>query len=503
MAAEPHVTFWQLATAAAAHEPSRVMLADGYGRSLTCSQLLDSSERVAAGLGVGPGDVVSWQLPTSLEAAVLMLALARVGAVQNPMITVLRHREVETITSQVGASLLVVPETWRGFSHGDMAREMGCRVLSLEFEGIPGPELRLPLSDPSELPPPPPRASECRWIYYSSGTTADPKGVRHSDTTLISSSNGMTDLMGFGPEDVYPIAWPFSHIGGGAMLATSLRRGTKLVLYDTFDPVTTPRHMAAVGPTVLGSAPPFFRAYLDAQYRHGDEPLFPRLRACTAGGAATPPEISRELAEVFGVGGVAQAWGLTEFPIATSAAPEDAPVVLANTVGRPAPGVTARVIEGELRLKGPQAFLGYVDPTLDADAFDDEGWVRTGDLGSIDASGNVAITGRLKDVIIRNAENISALEVEDVLLRHPGVADVAVVGLPDPRTGERVCAVIVPLKGATFDATTVGAHCRSEGLAKPKWPEQVELVDVIERNPMGKILKQKLRQAILASGVTR
>jgi acyl-CoA synthetase (AMP-forming)/AMP-acid ligase II len=502
MAAEPHVTFWELATAAAANEPNRVILADGYGRSLTCSQLRNWGERVAAGLAIGPGDVVSWQLPTSLEAAILMLALARVGAVQNPMITVLRHREVGAITAQVGASLLVVPEKWRGFSHGAMARQMGCRVLSLDFEHIPGQELRLPVGDPSELPPPPPRASECRWIYFSSGTTADPKGVRHSDATLIASSNGMTDLMGFGPEDVYPIAWPFSHIGGGAMLATSLRCGTKLVLFDAFDPGSTPHQMAAVGPTVLGSAPPFFRAYLDAQDRHGDVALFPRLRAFTAGGTPTPPEISRELAKVFGVSGVAQSWGLTEFPIATSAAPDDPPDVLANTVGRPAPSVTTRVVDGELRLKGPQAFLGYVDRTLDVDVFDNEGWVRTGDLGSIDANGNVMITGRLKDVIIRNAENISALEVEDVLLRHPGIADVAVVGLPDPRTGERVCAVIVPLQGATFDLTTVAAHCRSEGLAKPKWPEQVELVELIERNPMGKILKQNLRQRILASGLT-
>jgi cyclohexanecarboxylate-CoA ligase len=496
-----HVTFWELAAAAAAKEPGRVLLADAYGRSLTCEQLRDSAERVAAGLGIGAGDVVSWQLPTSLEATVMMVALARVGAVQNPIITVLRSREVRAMTSQVDASLLVVPETWRGFAHGNMAREMGCRVVSLDFEGIPGPDLRLPVGDPSALTPPPAGASECRWIYFSSGTTADPKGVRHSDATLIASSYGMTDLMGFGPEDVYPIAWPFSHIGGGAMLATSLRRGTKLVLFDAFDPARTPEQMAAFGPTVLGSAPPFFRAYLDAQYRHRDEPLFPRLRACTAGGAPTPPEISRELSEVFGVGGVAQSWGLTEFPIATSASPHDPPDVLANTVGRPAPGVMTRVIDGELRLKGPQAFLGYVDRTLDPDVFDEDGWVRTGDLGSIDSSGNVTITGRLKDVIIRNAENISALEVEDVLLRHPGVADVAVVGLPDPRTGERVCAVIVPLGGATFDVTTVAAHCRSEGLAKPKWPEQVELVDVIERGPMGKILKQRIRQRILASGV--
>jgi acyl-CoA synthetase (AMP-forming)/AMP-acid ligase II len=375
-----------------------------------------------------------------------------------------------------------------------MAREMGCRVLALDFEGRPGPELRVPVGDPATLPPPPAAPAEGRWIYFSSGTTAEPKGVRHSDATLIASSHGMTDLMGFGAADVYPIAWPLPHIGGATMLATSLRIGTELVLFDVFDPVSTPVEMAAFGPTILGTAQPFFRAYLDAQYRHGDEPLFPRLRACTAGGAPTPGQISKELTETFGVRGVVQSWGLTEFPIATSATPDDPPDVLARTVGRPAPGVNLRVVDGELWLKGPQAFLGYVDGTLDA--FDGDGWLRTGDLGSIDAGGNVTITGRSKDVIIRNAENISALEVEDILLRHPDVTDVAVIGLPDSRTGERVCAVIVARVGTSFDVATIGVHCREQGLATPKWPEQVELVDGIERNAMGKILKQQLRQRL-------
>lgn len=493
------MTFWELVVSAATDGPDRVVLADSHGRSLTCAALRDAAEEVAAGLGVGPGDVVSWQLPTSLEAAVMMVALARVGAVQNPMITVLRHREVHAITSQVGTSLLVVPETWRGFSHGDMARQMRCRVLALDFASPPGPELRVPVGCPADLPPPPAVPAEGRWIYFSSGTTAEPKGVRHSDATLIASSRGMTDLMGFGADDVYPIAWPLPHIGGATMLATSLRIGTELVLFHAFDPTSTPMEMAAFGPTILGTAQPFFRAYLDAQYRHGDEPLFPRLRACTAGGAPTPGQISRELTKTFGVPGVVQSWGLTEFPIATSATPDDPPDVLARTVGRPSPGVEVRVVDGELRLRGPQAFLGYVDRTLDADAFDGDGWLRTGDLGSIDARGNVTITGRSKDVIIRNAENISALEVEDVLLRHPDVIDVAVIGLPDSRTGERVCAVTVARVGTSFDLATVAEHCREEGLAKPKWPEQVDLVEGIERNAMGKIPKQQLRRRLLAS----
>jgi len=150
--------------------------------------------------------------------------------------------------------------------------------------------------------------------------------------------------------------------------------------------------------------------------------------------------------------------------------------------------------EGELRLKGPQLFLGYVDPALDPDAFDEDGWLRTGDLGIVDETGSVRITGRLKDVIIRNAENISAKEIEDLLIQHTSVSDVAVIGLPDPRTGERVCAVVVPAPdGQTPTLDGVAEFCRAQGLARQKCPEQMEIVDVLPRNAMGKVLKNVLR----------
>jgi cyclohexanecarboxylate-CoA ligase len=488
------MTFWRLVCSAAETMPERVILADDYGRSLTATQFRDTAERVAAGLDVAPGEVVSWQLPTTLEAAILMAALSRLDVVQNPVISVLRQREVRIITTQVKTSLFVVPESWRGFSHGDMAREMECRVLALDFEGEPGPDLRLPMGDPSTLPAPDNVPSQ--WVYYSSGTTAEPKGAKHTDFTLIAASYGMTDLAEFGHDTVYPIAWPFSHIGASTMLTCALRCGMKLVLFDTFDPTTTPERMAAHDPTILGSAQPFFRAYIDAQLRHGDEPLFPKLRAFTAGGAPTPIEMARELIRTFAIRGVPQSYGLTEFPIATSASPHDPENVLLSSIGKPSPGVQLRLVNDEIRLKGPQCFHGYIDPALDAAAFDEDGWLRTGDLAEI-RNDYVFITGRLKDVIIRNAENISALEVEDVLLRHPDIADVAVIGLPDPLTGERLCAVIAPRGNATFDVASIAAHCQAQGLAKFKCPEQVENVFALERNAMGKILKQQIRDRLL------
>jgi acyl-CoA synthetase (AMP-forming)/AMP-acid ligase II len=486
-------SFWDLVLTAAATRPDDVVVADEHGRSLTTAQLAAEAERVAAGLaaeGVAPGDVVSWQLPTSLEAAVLLVACARLGAVQNPIIPVLRA-EVGAIVRQLGPRVLIVPERWGGYEHGAAARELGVPVLALDLEAPPGPGLRLPTGSVEALPPPPEAApGACRWIYYSSGTTAEPKGARHSDASVVAGSSGMVDAMGMTVGEVYPIAWPISHVGGVAMLSAALRAGGSLVMFERFDPATTGERMAEHRPTILGSATPFFAVYVAAQRRAGSEPLYPDLRGVVGGGAPTPTAVNDEVVAVLGVSGVVASWGLTEFPAATSESPDDpAP---GTTVGRPVAGVSVRVVDGELRLKGPQCFLGYVDASLDADAFDDEGWFRTGDLGSVDDDGRVRIEGRSKDVIIRNPENISSLEDQGVLLSHPDVADVAVIGVPHERTGEQVCAVVVARPGAEVALADLVEHCRAEGLARHKCPERLEVVDALPRSPMGKVLKRSI-----------
>jgi acyl-CoA synthetase (AMP-forming)/AMP-acid ligase II len=521
-------TFWALVEHAARARPDAVTVSDDHGRMLTRSSLVAQSEAVAAALaarGVGPGTRVSWQLPTTVEAVVLLVALARLGALQNPLVPLLREREVGFITGQVRTQLLIVPTVWRGFDHAAMARSIaadrGHDVIELDFGDLDrAPGLRLPVGDASTLPPPPSSGDEVRWIYYSSGTTAEPKGARHTDTSIMASSRALLAGVGFGDGDVYPIAWPVSHIGGASMLTTSLIGGVQLVLFDTFDPATTPVRMAAHAPTLVGTAVPFFRAFLDAQHRSGDEPLLPALRAGAFGGAPVPAEIHHEMRAAFGVPLVGS-WGLTEFPNATSAATDDELSICVATVGRAGPGVTVRAVrqvgagevgagevgagevecgigeEGELRLRGAQCFQGYVDSSLDAAAFDADGWFRTGDLGCIDAAGNVRITGRLKDIIIRNAENISVVEIEELLFRHPSVADAAVLGLPDPRTGERVCAVVALRPGAALDLAALRDHCRAEGLSVQKCPEQLDVVDELPHNAMGKVLKQELRTRLL------
>ena len=511
--------WWRLIDARAELSPDDPFLSDEAGRTVSFGGYRRLAEEVAAGLvavGVRSSHVVSWQLPTTIEAAVLMAALCRLGVRQNPIIPILRRAEVGLITGQVGSRWLVVPGTYRAFDFVAMAREAvgerACTVVDASDWSAGAGGIRLPRADPSALAPADDPDGDERWYFYSSGTTATAKGARHSDATVMASSNAQLAYIGLQADDLFPMPFPITHIGGMMLLTAYLRIGARLLLIETFDPTRSPELMAQRGATLLGSATPFFHAYLAAQRRHGDAPLFPRLRQLQAGGAPVTAELNAECTRVFGTP-IYNQWGLTEFPGATSLGVGDAPEMFDGTVGRMAPGAelrtvgfdgvdTATGVEGELWVRGPQRCLGYVDPALDAAAFVD-GWFRTGDLGTVDADGFVRITGRLKDIIIRNAENLSASEIEDVVSSHPAVADVAVVGLPDHRTGERACAVVVLAPG--YEALTVAdlaAHCAAAGLARQKTPEQLEIVAELPRTPMGKVLKHVLRAGLLTDEPT-
>lgn len=497
-------TFWEFVTRRAEAIPDQVVLGDEHGRRVTVAQFRDAAERMAAGLyadGIGPGTVVCWQLPTGIDTLVLLVALARLGAVQCPIIPILREREVRYITNEVRCDVLIVRPQWRGFDYEALARgiadEVGYRVMATET---------LPTGDPATLPDPPDDGSQARWVYYTSGSTADPKGAWHVDRALMAAGNTWLTKMQPTADDVYPVAFPVGHIGGASMLVVTLMSGLTMILLEAFDAVESPKFMAAQGATLLGTAVPFFRAYLAAQAAHGSEKLFPHLRACVGGGAPTPPALHEDVKRELGGIGIVGSWGLTEFPIATCGAVTDTDEQLANSEGTAGPGVEVRVVgldglekgpgeEGELRLRGPQLFQGYVDPELSRDVLDDQGFLHTGDLGIVTATGHVLITGRVKDIIIRNAENISASEIEDALHLHPKIADVAVIALPDERTGERACAVVKLAAGVdTITLVEIGEHCRELGLARQKVPEQLELIDEVPRNAMGKITKPELRK---------
>jgi acyl-CoA synthetase (AMP-forming)/AMP-acid ligase II len=223
-----------------------------------------------------------------------------------------------------------------------------------------------------------------------------------------------------------------------------------------------------------------------------------------------PPEIFDEVQRELGVR-VCHGYGMTEIPMICQGSPRDTDEQLRHTVGAPVYGAEIRIVtdketeatpgeDGEVRVKGPMVCAGYTDAERTAEVFDADGWFRTGDLGHVRPDGHIVLTGRLKDVIIRKGENISAREIEDLLYAHPQVADVAVVGLPDRERGERVCAVIEPPEGADGPSLEdVAAYLRDAGLMTQKIPEQVEVVERLPRNEtLHKILKYKLRDELAA-----
>ena len=498
-------TIWRLLVARAEATPEARFIVDEHRRQVTFGELRDAVERAAAGLmdlGVRPGDVVSWQLPNRIETITFTLALARLGATQNPLVMMLRERELSFICGQAGSRWLVVPSTFRGVDHEAMAGAVAKARPGLEVLRV---EDALPEGDPASLPPEPSDDGPAvRWIFYTSGTTSDAKGAKHTDRGLIAASGTFCAHLAVRPEDVTATLLPLAHVGGIAHVLSALRTGSSMITSAVFDPQASVDLMAEQGVTLVGSGLPFIRAYLERQRARPDTPLFPRARVTLCGGSPRPESLHHEVKRELGGVGVVSGYGLTECPYITWGRWDDTDADHARTEGIPGKGGEVIVVRpdgtraengetGELRVRGPQLMLGYVDASLDAEAFDAEGYFRTGDLGFRDARGYVTVTGRMKDVIIRKMENISSRELEELLSTHPAVADVAVIGLPDPDTGERACAVVVPADpGAPPDLPGLCAHLRERGLSIRKLPERLELVDVLPRNAMGKVVKRGL-----------
>jgi cyclohexanecarboxylate-CoA ligase len=502
-------TMWELVERRADADPGRVVLVDEHEQRLTFGGLRDRGERVAAGLhalGVREGTAVSWQLPSRIDTVVLSMALARLGAVQSPIIHLYREREVGFALRQTGASLFAVPGVWRGFDYTDLA----ARVT----EGLePAPKVLvvdagLPDGDPSTLPPPPAVApgseAPVRWIYYTSGSTADPKGVQHTDQTLMAAGRGLAYSLDMSPADVGSIAFPYAHIAGPDYLVMLLTIGMGSVVVEAFSMDVLPFYRKH-GVSMVGGSTAFYVAFLTEQRAHVGEPILPSLRLMTGGGAPKPPEIHYEVQREIGGRGVVHGYGMTEVPMIANGSPHDSDEQLANTDGAPIRDAEVRIVkldggiaapdeEGEVRVRGPMVMRGYTDPKVNEEVFDADGYFRTGDLGKIRPDGHVVLTGRLKDVIIRKGENVSAKEIEDFLYTHPKVEEVAVIGLPDRERGERVCAVVQLAAGAeplTLDEMV--AFCRQGGLMTQKIPEQLELRPDMPRASIGKIVKTKLR----------
>ncbi|MFD0077817.1 class I adenylate-forming enzyme family protein [Streptomyces sp. NPDC127166] len=484
-------TLWELVERRAALTPDRpVLLQDD--RVLTFGALRERAERCAAGLhgmGVRPGTVVAWQLPTRIETAVLSFALARIGAVQSPVIPFYRDKEVGFALRESKAEFFAVPGTWRGFDHAEMARRLGARGIFEAYEDLPD-------GDPAVLPPPPDSGTDVRWIYWTSGTTSDPKGVLHTDRSLLAGGACLAHALHLTAEDVGSMAFPYAHIAGPDYTVMLLLYGFPAVMFEQF---ALPEALDAYnrhGVTVAGGSTAFYSMFLAEQRKQPGEPVIPTLRLLAGGGAPKPPEIYHAVRKELGCQ-LTHGYGMTEVPMITMGAPDDTDENLAGTEGRPPAGMEIRITgDGEVRLRGEAVCRGYLDPAQTAAAFDEDGFLVTGDVGHLTPSGHLVLTGRIKDIIIRKGENISAKEIEDLLHRHPDVGDAAVIGLPDAERGERVCAVVEQPPGAApLGLPQVTAFLREAGLSVHKLPEQLEVVDALPRNEtLRKVLKYQLRE---------
>jgi acyl-CoA synthetase (AMP-forming)/AMP-acid ligase II len=502
-------TIWELVERRTAESGDERFVFDDKGRSLTYAEFKALAERVAAGLharGIGEGTPVSWQLPTSIDTVVLSMALSRLGAVQNPIIHLYRGRELSFAIRQTGAKLLAIPGEFRGFDYVQLAKDAIAGMdsppeLLITSEGLPE-------GDPSTLPPPPSGTGEApvRWIYYTSGSTADPKGVQHTDQTLIAGGYGLAMALNPTPDDVGSIAFPYAHIGGPDYIIMVLTHGFSAVLVEQFSTAESVPFYRDNGITIAGGGAAFYTMLLNEQRKSPGTPIIPTLRMLSGGGGPKPPELHYDVQREMGGRGVCHGYGMTEVPMIVQNGPDATDEQLANTDGPPIVGIQIRLVkpdtgeeaavgeEGEVRLKGPMVFKGYTDPELNKDAFDEGGWFKTGDLGKLREDGHLSLTGRLKDIIIRKGENVSAKEVEDLLYKHPKVQEVAVVGLPDRERGERVCAVVQLADGVEpLTLPELVEFCKAEQLMMQKIPEQLELVDEFPRGGTGKVTKRALQ----------
>ena len=500
-------TIWELVRRRGELSAGRVMLLDAQGRRVTFDELASLAERTAAGFlaqGIGPGSLVTWQLPTRIDSVVVSMALARLGAVQNPILHLYREREVAAVLRQSRPQFVLVPGVWRDRDYGTMAKTLAAE--------LPAPPVvielgeQLPSGDPATLPPAPADGTSMRWVYYTSGTTSEPKGARHSDQTLMAGGRGLAAALDMSPDDIGSIAFPYSHIAGPDYLLMMLAAGFAAVLIEAFVPSEAVAVYRDLGVTMCGGSTAFYQMFLGEQRKSPDAKVIPSLRIISGGGAAKPAELFYDVEREMGVK-LVHGYGMTEIPMIAMGSPHDTDEQLANTEGKPVLGAEVRIVkedgtvaspdeEGEVRLRGPVVMLGYTDPAANEAAFDEDGWFRTGDLGVLRADGHVRLTGRLKDVIIRKGENISARELEELLFAHPKVGDVAVIGIPDAERGELVCAVIeAPADGDALTFDEMVAYLGDAGLMRQKIPERLEIVDKLPRNEtLNKVLKYKLRE---------
>ena len=510
----------------AAATPDKVAFIDPRGQ-VTYGQLRHLVDHAALGLlelGVRPGDVVSFQLPNWIEWVIVHYAATRIGAVSNPLIPIYRERELRFMVGLAKSKVLVIPSRFRGFDYPTMIET--CRpdwpalehILVVDgqpgegtsswedFMATPWEERR----DTGELATLRPDGNDVTLLIFTSGTTGEPKGVMHTHNTLVAMNTPLRERFSLSEVSVFHMASTLAHLTGlayGGRLPVQI--GATGVLQDVWSPAEFAQLVERHRITYTSAATPFLYDLLNLPDLDSYDVSSLEKFVCV--GAPIPRVLVRRAGETLPSLTVHGGYGQSENGIVTVGIPGDPEEKVISTDGYPLPGMRIRVVddflaelppgtEGNLEVVGPFLFVGYAERLeMTRESFDSE-WFQTGDLAVIDADGYLSIAGRTKDVIIRGGENIPVAYVENVLYEHPDIESVAVVAVPDPRLQERACACVVLKPGVEkFTMGDMKAFLESKGVAKPYWPERIELLTELPRTPSGKIQKFRLRDSLASS----
>ena len=502
--------------------PDKIAVVDARGKKLTYSQLDAMATRLALGfleLGFEKEDIVSVQLPNCVEYVCLYFAFAKIGVVFNMLNATYRHSEVKNILQFCETKAVFIPDQFRRFDFIGMHQEIKPELPNLKHIFVVGDrvpedmesyaafsekkwEEQVPMARLDQRKP---GANDLLTIIFTSGTEAQPKGVLHTHNTIIAAENSFAAALELTEEDVCFMPSPLTHATGfahGVNLPAML--GQKSVSLDVWEPEEALKMIEREKCTYSMGATPFLRTLFDCP--NFEKYDISSMRFFLCGGAPVPKELVME-GEKIGLK-ILPVYGLTEsIPHATGRL-SDPPEKIYGTDGRPCPNVEVtirdmdrRVLpvgeEGEEVSRGPHLCMGYFKrPDLNEKCFDPEGWFYSGDLARMNSDGDLIIEGRIKDIIIRGGQNISVKEVEDLLLGHPKIYNVAIVGMPDRKMGEKACAFIIPNDGETVTLEDVTSYLKEKKVAMFKLPERVEVVEAFPMTPSGKVQKYVMRKKI-------
>lgn len=482
--------------------------------SWTWSDIIRDASALAGwmtGSGVGPGQVVSVQLPNWYEFAVAAVATQSIGAVVNPLLPNYRARELVNVFATARPAVIITPGEYRGFDHRDLVAEVtastGVAPLSLVVRADPGSGSgsfaeAVKTGSPGSLGHG--SAAAVSELIFTSGTEARPKAIMHTEQTANFSVRVAHSDLGIGGSDVVWMPSPLGHSTGfNYGMRFALYHGIPLVLQDRWDAERAVELVARHRCSYTLAATTFLRDLVAATSALGIR--LDSLRAFGCGGAPVPPPL---VDQADGVGiQVLRLYGSTEVLVGTWHRPGTPVELRRRTDGLPMTHVEVEVRDddgpvppgtpGELYVRGPNTCVGFFeDPQRTAATFSPDGWVRSGDLVTVDQKGYLTVVGRRKEIIIRGGINITPREIEELLTEFDEVIQAAVVGLPDERLGERMCACVILQPGATLDLETTTTRLKKGGLATYKLPERLEICDAFPMTASGKIQKHELVRAL-------